>query len=52
MPPFIQVNSFVSGGTVNETVFTQNGHHHVSSQYLYGSSGYKVEGSEDVPGMD
>lgn len=31
---------------------TQNGHHHVSSQYLYGSPGYEVEGGEDVPGVD
>lgn len=31
---------------------TQDGHHHVSSQNLYGSPGYEVEGGEDVPGVD
>lgn len=38
--------------TLNIFLFTQDGYHHVSSQYLYGSPGYKVEGSEDVPGVD
>lgn len=40
------------GGNESFSVFTQDGYHHVSSQYLYGSPGYKVEGSEDVSGMD
>lgn len=32
--------------------FTQDGDHHVSSQYLYGSSGYEVEGGQDVASVD
>lgn len=31
---------------------TQDGHHHVSSQYLYGSPGYEVEGCKDISSMD
>lgn len=31
---------------------TQDGYHHVSSQYLYGSPGYKVEGGKDISSVD
>lgn len=31
---------------------TQDGYHHVSSQYLYGSPGYEVEGGQDIASVD
>lgn len=47
----VNPESETDSGTGNQ-VFTQDGYHHVSSQYLYGPPRYKVEGSEDVPGVD